>query len=156
MNYYAKLLEEKQNAKTINFLGKNYVFGEDKIKNRETWQRLIHEGSIARSKAQEEYKVATQQASEKYRKIEADIDRQIDNIYSSIKGLLNSKDEKTNEDAPFTKKRECLATLDRMIYYVQRKKSQVQQWKYIDEDFDENEFLSDLKDVLRAIEGIMG
>lgn len=68
----------------------------------------------------------------------------------------NKKEEKTNEDAPFTKKRECLATLDRMLYYVQRKKSQVQQWKYIDEDFDENEFLSDLKDVLRAIEGIMG
>lgn len=60
-----------------------------------------------------------------------------------------------NEDIPFTKKSECVATLDKIINLAQRKKSQVQGWRYIDEDFDENEFASDLKDALRAVENII-
>ncbi len=66
---------------------------------------------------------------------------------------LNKKEEGL---LPFTKKQECLATLDRIIYYAQRKKSQVQQWKYIDEDFDERDFLADLKDALQAVENVIG
>ena len=69
---------------------------------------------------------------------------------------LNEKEEKTNKNRPFTKKQECLTTLDRIIYYAQRKKSQVQQWKYIDEDFDERDFLADLKDALQAVENVIG
>ena len=62
----------------------------------------------------------------------------------------------SNEDIPFTKKSECVATLDKIINLAQRKKSQVQGWRYIDEDFDENGFASDLKDALRAVENIIG
>lgn len=129
MNYYAKIVAEKHNAKFK--VGDKVALGEIvkgpikmKLSQTPVYEIKTPEGKII-SKYEEEIK-------------------------------RNEKEEKTNEDTPFTKKRECLATLDRMLYYVQRKKSQVQQWKYIDEDFDENEFLSDLKDALRSIEGIMG
>lgn len=60
------------------------------------------------------------------------------------------------DDKPFTKKQECISTLDRIISLAQRKKSQVQGWRTIEEDFDENEFASDLKDALRAVDNIIG
>ena len=60
------------------------------------------------------------------------------------------------DDKLFTKKQECISTLDRIISLAQRKKSQVQGWRTIEEDFDENEFASDLKDALRAVDNIIG
>lgn len=77
------------------------------------------------------------------------------NYYAKI--IAEKRNGKMNaDDKPFTKKQECVSTLDRIISLAQRKKSQVQGWRTIDEDFDENEFASDLRDALRAVENIIG
>lgn len=74
------------------------------------------------------------------------------NYYEKI--IQEKRKERMNADKPFTKKQECLSTLDRIISLAQRKKSQVQQWRALDEDFDENYFLSMLKDALYELESL--
>lgn len=178
MNYYEKLIQEKTNARDYDDINKVYkeakrIVDDLRRKYREISGRERDDGNFLYSII-EEKGMPTDSGDQQKAKHAAGLLESARRMSTVPRDWGNSKGETkmgyyaklieekkngkayANEDIPFTKKSECVATLDKIINLAQRKKSQVQGWRYIDEDFDENEFASDLKDALRAVENIIG
>lgn len=155
--------EEKENE-NFHYLGKTFSVTSGNFQQvrqqvqKAYWDKVKElEVKLRSAKGAEEQRIQKElrEIREGYKETMEEFDRF--NNSKEEKGYYAQLIEKRNaDDRPFTKKQECLSTLDRIISLAQRKKSQVQGWRTLDDDFDENEFASDLKEALRAVENIIG